>query len=54
VTIGLGDGRQIGAVVNDSDYPGKRSVRVKLFVNPSKVAKGETGQGTLYLLARRA
>lgn len=54
MTIGLGDGRQIGAVVNDSDYPGKRSVRVKLFVNPSKVAKGETGQGTLYLLARRA
>ena len=54
VTIGLGNGGQIGAVVNDSDYPGKRSVRVKLFVNPSKVAKGETGQGTLYLLARRA
>jgi hypothetical protein len=54
VTIGLGDGHQIGAVVNDRNYPGKRSVRVKLFVNTNKVAKGETGKGTLYLLARRA
>ena len=54
VTIGLGDGHQLGAVVDDSDYPGKRSVRVRLFVNPSKVAKGATGKGTLYLLARRA
>jgi len=54
VTIGIGDGHQVGAVVADSNYPGKRSVRVKLFVNPSKVAKGKTGKGTLYLLARRA
>lgn len=54
VTIGIGDGHQIGGVVSDSNYPGKRSVRVKLFVNTSKVAKGDTGEGTLYLLARRA
>ena len=53
VTIGLGGGHQVGAVVDDSNYPGKRSVRVKLFVNPAKVATGETGRGTLYLLARR-
>jgi hypothetical protein len=54
VTVGLGNGRQIGGVVDDVDYPGKRSVRVKLFTNNSVVEKGETGQGTLYILARRA
>lgn len=54
MTIGLGDGHQIGGAVNDVDYPGKRSVRVKLFVNRTAVAEGETARGTLYLLARRA
>jgi hypothetical protein len=54
VTIGFGDGGQVGGVVRDTGYAGKRSVRVKLFVNPNKVAKGQTGKGTLYLLARRA
>jgi hypothetical protein len=54
VTIGFGDGHEIGGVVDDSNYPGKRSVRVKLFVNTNEIAKGETGSGTLYLLARRA
>jgi hypothetical protein len=54
VTIGMGDGHQVGSVVTDTHYSGKRSVRVKLFVNPNKVAKGKTGRGTLYLLARRA
>ena len=54
VTIGLGEGRQIGGVVNDTHYSGKRSVRVKLFTNNSVVEQGETGQGTLYILARRA
>jgi hypothetical protein len=53
VTIGIGDGHQIGGVVNDVDYPGKRSVRVKLFVNNRAVDRGETANGTLYLLARR-
>jgi hypothetical protein len=54
VTIGFGDGHRIGGVVADVDYPGKRSVRVKLFVNRAAVAAGETARGTLYLLARRA
>jgi hypothetical protein len=54
VTVGIGDGRQIGAVVGDRDYSGKRSVRVRVFTNNSVVKKGETGKGTLYLLARRA
>jgi hypothetical protein len=54
VTIGLGDGGQIGGVVRDTSYGGKRSVRVKLFVNANKVAPGQVGEGTLYLLARRA
>ena len=54
VTIGFGDGHQIGGVVNDVDYPGKRSVSVKLWANSNLVEKGETGTGTIYLLARRA
>jgi hypothetical protein len=54
VTIGIGDGRQIGAVVDDTRYPGKRSVRVNVFTNNSVVAKGATAKGTLYILARRA
>lgn len=53
VTIGFGDGRQVGGVVRDTGYAGKRSVRVKLFVNARKVAPGQVGKGTLYLLARR-
>ena len=54
ITIGFGDGAQVGGVVRDTGYGGKRSVRVKLFVNPNKVAPGQIGKGTLYLLARRA
>jgi hypothetical protein len=54
VTVGFGDGHQVGGVVADTSYPGKRSVRVKLFTNNSVVAKGETAKGTLYILARRA
>ena len=54
VTIGFGDGHQVGGAVNDVTYPGKRSVRVKLFVNANKVAPGQIGKGTLYLLAHRA
>jgi hypothetical protein len=54
VTIGLGDGHQIGGVVDDVKYPGKRSVRVKLFTNNSVVKAGQTGKGTLYILAKRA
>jgi hypothetical protein len=54
VTVGLGDGHQIGAVVDDVRYSGKRSVRVKLFTNNTVVKPGGTGKGTLYILATRA
>ena len=54
VTIGLGESRQVGAAVDNVTYPGKRSVRVRLFANNSVVEQGQTGQGTLYILARRA
>ncbi len=54
VTIGFGEGGQIGGAASDAQYPGKRSVRVQLFVNRNLVAKGESGHGTVYLLARRA
>jgi len=54
VTIGLGKGARIGGAVDDVHYSGKRSVRVRLFTNNAAVAKGRTGKGTLYILARRA
>jgi hypothetical protein len=53
VTIGFGDGHQVGGAVNDVHYAGKRSVRVRLFVDRNVVKPGRTGKGTLYLLARR-
>src|SRR4051812_39864591 len=53
VTIGLGDGHKIGAVVKDVNYAGKRSVRVKVWSNDREVAQGQTAQGTLSLPARR-
>jgi len=54
VTIGMGNAAQIGGVVDDVHYPGKRSVRVRVFTSNRAVAKGQTGKGTLYILARRA
>ena len=54
VTIGFGDGGQVGGAVANTGYAGKRSVRVKLFTNNSVVKQGQTGKGTLYILARRA
>ena len=54
VTIGFGNSRQVGGVVDDVDYSGKRSVRVKLFTNNRALEQGETGAGTLYILAKRA
>jgi hypothetical protein len=53
VTIGFGDGHQVGGAVNDVHYASKRSVRVRLFVDRNVVKPGQTGKGTLYLLARR-
>jgi hypothetical protein len=54
VTVGMANVRQVGGVVDDVNYPGKRSVRVQLFTSNSAVARSETGKGTLYILARRA
>jgi hypothetical protein len=54
VTVGLGEGGRVGAAVDNVKYPGKRSVRVRLFTNNSVVKQGETGTGTLYILAKRA
>jgi hypothetical protein len=54
VTIGFGDGHQVGGAVDDVKYPGKRSVRVRLFTNSSAVKQGQTAEGTLYILAKRA
>ena len=52
VTIGMGDGHQVGGVVDDVHYPGKRSVRVKFWA--ATPGHGGVARGTLYLLARRA
>ena len=54
VTVGIGEGHQIGGAVDDVKYPGKRSVRVRLFTNNSVVKQGHTGKGTVYILAKRA
>jgi hypothetical protein len=54
ITIGIGDGHKIGAVVKDVHYSGKRSVGVKVYTDKNAVKPGETAQGTLYILARRA
>ena len=53
VTLGLRESAQVGLRA-DNDYVGKRSVRLTLFANRAKVAAGEDGQGTIYVLARRA
>jgi len=52
VTLGLREGAEVGFRA-DNDYVGKRSVRLTLGVNPNKVAQGQTGHGTIYVLARR-
>ena len=54
ITIALDDGHQIGARVNDPDYSGKRSVRVKVYANTTVVKPGKTAHGTVYLWTRRA
>ncbi len=54
VTIAFGDAHQVGGAVSDANYSGKRSVRVKLFVNKRVVKKGESGHGTVYLWTKRA
>ena len=52
LTIAFGGG-PVGGSVDDVNYSGKRSVRVKLLVNPNVVKKGETGTAALPLDAAR-
>jgi hypothetical protein len=54
VTVGIGEGARVGGAVDDVHYTGRRSVRVRLFSNNRAVAKGQTAEGTIYILARRA
>jgi hypothetical protein len=56
VTLGFEEGSEIGAQLTNPkrSYAGKRSVRLTLEANRSRVAAGQTGEGTVYVLARRA
>jgi hypothetical protein len=53
ITVGFAEGGQIGARA-ENDYSGRRSVRLTLFADRKRVAAGEVGHGTVYVLARRA
>ena len=46
------DARRLGGRA-ETDYVGKRSVRLTLFVNRNEVAVGQSAHGTIYALARR-
>jgi hypothetical protein len=56
VTVGLKEGSEIGAQLTNAKrgYAGRRSVRLTLEASRTKVAAGETGDGTVYVLAKRA
>jgi hypothetical protein len=57
VTLGFAEGSEIGAQLTNPkrSYVGRRSVRLTLEANRSEVAAGgQTGEGTVYVLARRA
>jgi hypothetical protein len=56
VTLGLEEGSEIGAQLTNPkrSYAGRRSVRLTLEANRNRVAAGQTGEGTVYVLARRA
>ena len=53
VAIGFAERGRIGARA-ENDYAGKRSVRLTLFADRNRVAPGQVGHGTIYVLARRA
>ena len=53
ITVGFAEGGQIGARA-ENDYSGRRSVRLTLFADRNRVAAGQDGHGTIYVLARRA
>jgi hypothetical protein len=54
VTFGSAEGGEVGFAATDPGYPGERTTRVRLFAVNRLLARGETGRGTIYLLARRA
>ncbi|HEX2105390.1 MAG TPA: hypothetical protein VHF51_17185 [Solirubrobacteraceae bacterium] len=53
VTLGFAERSRIGARA-ENDYRGRRSVRLTLFADRNAVAAGQSGHGTIYVLARRA
>ena len=54
VTFGIAEGGEVGFAAVERDYPGRRTTRVRLFAVDRLLSPGETGTGTIYLLARRA
>jgi len=52
VTLAFDHQSQLGART-ENVYVGKRSVKLTLFADRNHVAAGETGQATIYALARR-
>ena len=51
VTLGTSDHAQIGGVVNDVDYPGKRAVTLKVWAHTEG---HDSTRFTVYALAKRA
>jgi hypothetical protein len=54
VTFGVGERSEVGFAALDRTYPGRRSTRIRLHSVDSRLAPGETGSASIYLLARRA
>jgi hypothetical protein len=54
VTFAVGERSEVGFAALDHAYPGERTTRIRLYAVGSRLAPGETGSGTIYLLARRA
>jgi hypothetical protein len=52
ITLGIA-GSEIGGRT-ENDYVGRRSVRLTLFADRNEVAAGQSADGTIYVLARRA
>ena len=53
ITIGFAENAPFAGRA-ENDYPGRRSVRLTLFADRNRVAPGQVGHGTIYVLARRA
>ena len=54
VTFAVSERSKVGFSALDPDYPGRRSTRIRLHAVDRRVARGESGSGAIYLLARRA